>query len=88
MHSCKKKTVTMRMKGGNTDELYAGVGRRLMTESLIRQHPDVVRPTHRFGHIHHMVDYRPFKKNKLILRDDLVIPKQPNNYGMELKPAV
>jgi hypothetical protein len=43
------KVATMVMKGGNTDELYAGDGRRKMAESLYAQHPDVVKVTGRWN---------------------------------------
>lgn len=80
-----EKSVTMTMKGGNTDELYQGDGRLKMAQSLQRQHPDVVKITWKWGRWQHQVDYRPFKKNRLILRPGVVIPDEPNNYGMVLK---
>jgi hypothetical protein len=51
------KVCTMRMKGGNTDELYKEDGRRKMAESLVEQHPDIVRLTWKFGRWHHQVNY-------------------------------
>jgi hypothetical protein len=57
------KAVTMTMKGGNTDELYRGDGRRKMAESLMEQHPDVAKVAWKFRRWQHSVDYRPFKKN-------------------------
>lgn len=80
-----EKSVTMTMKGGNTDELYAGDGRLLMAQSLQQQHPDVVKITRKWGRWQHQVDYRPFKSNRPILRPGVVIPDGPNNYGMVLK---
>lgn len=79
-----KKTATMRMKGGNTDELYEGDGRYQMALSLKKQHPDIVKITRKWGRWQHHVDYRPFKKNKLIKRDDVSISQDVNNYGMKL----
>lgn len=61
-----KKVATMRMKGGNTDELYKGDGRLMMAESLQEQHPDVVKTTWRWGRHQHLVNYKPFRKNALI----------------------
>ena len=78
------KKVTMTMKGGNTDELYQGDGRLKMAQSLRRQHPDIVRIVRKWGRWQHQVDYRRFKHNKLILKDDTIIPKGINNYGMKL----
>lgn len=78
------KVATMKMKGGNTDELYQGDGRLEMARSLQQQHPDVTRIIRRWGRWQHLVDYRPFKKNKLIRKPGLRIPKGVNNYGMKL----
>lgn len=79
------KETTMRAKGGNTDELYQGDGRRIMAESLAEQHPDVATVTWKFGRWHHQVDYRRFKTNKLIKKINVEIPKGVNNYGMKIK---
>jgi hypothetical protein len=73
------------MKGGNTDTIYnTGDQRRAFAESLREQHPDVVQVVWKFGRWHHQVDYRPFKKNKLIRRPDVVPVPGVNNYGMKL----
>ncbi len=83
-----QKSVTMTMKGGNTDELYKQDkdfdGRLEMAKSLQRQHPDVTQIKWKWGRWQHQVDYRRFKNNKLIKRDDIEIPKGINNYGMKL----
>lgn len=79
------KVTTMRMRGGNTDEIYADTNqRREFAESLADQHPDVAKVTFKFGRWHHQVDYRPFKRNRLKHRADVYIPSEPNNYGMKL----
>lgn len=67
-----------------TDELYQGDGRLQMARSLQQQHPDVVRVIRRFHRWQHYVDYRPFKHNKLIRRDDVIIDSSPNDYGLHL----
>jgi hypothetical protein len=83
-----EKMATMTMKGGNTDELYRKdhkIDRRLlMAQSLQKQHPDVTKITWKWGRWQHSVNYKPFKKNKLILRRDIEIPQGINNYGMIL----
>jgi len=56
-----------------------------MAQSLQEQHPDVVKVTRKWNRWQHQVDYRPFKKNKLILKPGVVIPMSEDNYGMELK---
>ena len=78
------KATTMIMKGGNTDELYTGNGRLKMAQSLQEQHPDIVKVTRKWGRWQHQVNYRPFKKNKLIEKPGVVIPRGVNNYGMKL----
>ena len=78
----------MKTKGGNTEDLYKldnADGRLLMAQSLQRQHPDVVKITRKWGRWQHQVDYRPFKGNKLVLKEGIQIPEGVNNYGMVLK---
>ena len=74
------------MKGGNTEELYGETdNRREFAESLQKQHPDVAKVVWRYERWHHEVDYSPFRKNKLIRKENINIPKGINNYGMVLK---
>lgn len=80
------KETTMRAKGGNTDELYKKTdNRKEFAESLKEQHPDVVDVVWKFNRWHHHVDYKPFKKNKLIKNKDAIIHNNINNYGMIVK---
>jgi hypothetical protein len=83
-----RKQQTMTAKGGNTEELYRlngqADGRLLMAQSLQKQHPDVVTITRKWGRWQHQVDYRPFKKNRLIRKPGVEIPQGVNNYGMKL----
>jgi hypothetical protein len=81
----QEKKETMAMRGGNTDELYAGDGRLRMAESLVAQHPDVARVTKKWGRWQHTVNYRPFKRNRLRLRSGVVVPDGIDNYGMVLQ---
>lgn len=76
------KVTTMRMKGGNTDSLYADDGRKKMAESLRDQHPDIVKVVWKFGRWHHAVDYKPFKANKL--KRNVDVKDGVNNYNMIL----
>lgn len=80
------KIATMRLTGGNTDQLYQADGRRLMAESLQRQHPDVVKVVWKWHRWQHQVDYRPFKQNRLRLRPGVVVPDEANEYGMQFTP--
>ena len=79
----QQKTQTMKMEGGNSD-MYAGTNDRLeFAESLVAQHPDVARLTRKFGRWHHHVNYRPFKNNRLLQKNEL--PKGTNEFGMTLQ---
>ena len=78
------KAKTMTMKGGNTEDLYAGDGRLKMAQSLQEQHPDVATIHYRYGKWQHLVNYRPFKKNKLIRKPGIIIPEGINEFGMKL----
>lgn len=80
-----QKKGTMIMKGGNTDELYKDDGRRKMAQSLVDQHPDLVKIVWKWGRWQHQVDYRQFKKNKLIRKVGVDIPIGINNYGTVLR---
>jgi hypothetical protein len=65
------KETTMTMTGGNSDKLYKKDGRLQMAQSLWRQYQN-------------HVNYRPFKKNKLIKKSELIFKDRVNNYGMKL----
>lgn len=76
------KETTMTMGGGNTDELYADDGRLQMAQSLVDQHPDIVRVSWKWGRHQHHVDYSGFKKTKLIRKSNVEIPEGVNEFGM------
>lgn len=92
------KAATMTMKGGNTEEVYniektgdrndrSGSdfdNRSEFVDSLIAQHPDIVKKTFKWGRWHHDVNYSVFTQ-KPILKKGLNIPKGGNEYGMALK---
>ena len=78
-----RKQPTMKMKGGNTDELYQGDGRLKMAESLVAQHPDCVTIVQKWGRDQHQVDYRRFKRNKLVPNPDA--PPATDDYGLSLR---
>jgi hypothetical protein len=76
---------TQEFAGGNTAEFYAAEGTRPKSEMLARVHPDVARVTEKFGRVHHHVDYRPFKRNRLQLKPGIDLDAmEPNEYGMVL----
>lgn len=79
------KTATMRLSGGNTDELYKiEDGRLKMAQALVELHPDVASVTKKWNRWQHHVDYRRFKDNKLIKKPGLIIPPGVNDYGMKI----
>lgn len=82
-----KKEPTMKIKGGMTPH-YQGDGRLKMAQSLQRQHPKLVKIVWKWGRWQHQVDYRPFRKNKLVKREGVEIPQGVNNYGMKLVKKV
>lgn len=91
------KIETQRIKGGNTAEFYhaegdvkpgqkyADGGTTAKSEMLVKVHPDVSRLAWRFGRVHHHVDYRPFRTNKLVKRKGVEVTAGVNDYGMKLK---
>jgi hypothetical protein len=79
------KVTTQRMSGGNTKEFYDTEGTKAKSQMLEDMHPDVAKVVWKFNRWHHQVDYRPFRKNKLIKRQGVVIPQGINNYGMSLQ---
>ena len=83
------KGTTMQLKGGMT-EYYKSIecqGRYKFAEELQKAHPDVVSITKKFNRWHHQVNYKPFKNNKLIKKEGIIIKKGVNNYGMILKES-
>lgn len=81
----QEKTTTQVLKGWNTDAFYSKEGTMPKSEMLVRMHPDVAKIKWRFWRWHHIVDYTPYKANKLIRKEWIVIPEGVNNYWMELK---
>jgi hypothetical protein len=77
-----EKVATMRMRGGNTDELYKGDGRLRMAQSLQQQHPDCVKVVWKWGRWQHSIDYSRWRHNVPRLKPGIEVPTEPNEYGM------
>lgn len=93
----QEKMGTQILKGGNTEEFYhaegeiregekyADTGTLAKSQMLANVYPEFCKVVHKYSRIHHEVNYRPFKRQKLIRRSDVEIPDTPNEYGMKLK---
>jgi hypothetical protein len=77
------KTTTQHLTGGNTEAFYADEGTLAKSRMQVALHPDVSKLVWRFGRVHHYVDYRPFARNRLILKPGIVVHDTPNEYGMK-----
>jgi hypothetical protein len=82
----QEKATTQTMAGGNTEEFYSKEGTLPKSKMLEHLHPDVAKVVWKFNRWHHKVNYQPFKRNKLKLKDGLAIPSGVDNYGMKLVP--
>ena len=80
------KIGTLKMKGGNTEEVYADSNnRRDFAESLREQHPDLVKVVWRYERWHHEVNYSVFKqKLERVKNYDQIVSKGVDNYNMKL----
>lgn len=78
------KVTTQRMRGGNSKEFYDEEGTLPKSKMLEDLHPDVAKVVWKFNRWNHHVDYRPFKDNKLIFKEDYVEVLGVNNYGIRL----
>lgn len=95
------KCATQTVKGGNTEEFYwkegdldkenwrdgrlNATGTINKSQMLVDMHPDVSRVVWKYGRWHHYVDYGPFKKNQLRLKENVNLKDFPkvDNYGMK-----
>ena len=79
------KAPTQTVPGGLNTDMYQVEGTLPKSAMLVRMHPDVARLSWRFGRAHHTVDYKPFRRNRLSLRDGASIPPGVDEYGMEFE---
>ena len=77
------KVATQVLGGGNTAEFYAKEGTLPKSAMQVAMHPDVSKIVHRFGRVHHLVDYRPFRSLKLVRKGDPQ-PDRVNEFGKRL----
>lgn len=81
----QRKATTMTMKGGCTDTLYVDGQADKKSTMLLHMHPDVTRLVWKKNHWHHVVNWTPFRQNKLIRVDGLQTKSGVDNYGMQLQ---
>ena len=79
------KRATQSMGGGNTEEFYKGEGTLNKSQMLVDMHPDVTKLVKRWNRWHHVVNYKPFKKNEPLLKDGYELIDEINDFGMILK---
>lgn len=63
---------------------YNSSGTLAKSKMLADIYPDVCKVVWKYDRWHHYVDYRPFKKNKLRLKSEVVLSDTSNNFGMKL----
>jgi hypothetical protein len=71
----QEKVQTQKYAGGNTEAFYVGEGTAPKSAMLVTMHPDVAKPTVRFGRAHHLVDYSRWRGQPLI-RDETWTPTE------------
>ena len=78
------KRATQSMRGGNSKEFYDKEGTYNKSKMLVDMHPDCAKIIKRWNRVHHLVNYKPFKKNLLIRKDNFNYKKKTNNYNLKL----
>jgi hypothetical protein len=79
----QQKAQTLTVKGGNENIYKETNNRKEFAESLVEQHPDIVKVTWKFNRWHHSVNYNGFKQ-RLIKKENVFVENKINNYGMKL----
>lgn len=94
-HGLCGKLRTGTVKGGNTEEIYnnyQGDASYNKSKMLFEMHPDCVELIERYGRAHHHLNLdkiinkygQPARQNAPILKKDVKIHNEVNNYGMKL----
>jgi hypothetical protein len=78
------KAPTQTVKGGCDKDFYKKEGTMPKSQMLKRMHPDVTTLVWKFNRYHHKVDYKPFRKMKLVPRPGVKINEGVNEYGLRL----
>jgi len=67
-----------------TKDKYNIEGTRAKSQMLVDLFPQDAKLVFKYGRWHHHVNYEPYRKNRLIYRDDYVMPKGNNEHGLKL----
>ena len=78
------KIVTQAMAGGNTEAFYSKEGTLPKSQMLVDLHPDVASLKWMNSRWHHIVDYRPFRGNRLKYKQHVYF-NPDSEYNMTLK---
>ena len=79
------KLRTQVIGGGNTAEFYSTEGTSAKSRMLKDVYPEYTELVWKFSREHHHVNYLPFKDQRLIRKPGVVIPDEPNEYGLTMK---
>lgn len=84
----QEKVMTQRVKGGNTDALYAEDGTLPKSQMLADLHPDVASVVWKFNRWHHEVDYSRFRTNVPKRRVGITVKDGVDDFGMVYEERV
>lgn len=77
------KRATQTVKGGNSKEFYDNEGTYNKSKMLEDMHPDVTKVIRQYNRWHHYVNYKPYKKNILKFKKNIIIKRGNNNFGLK-----
>ena len=78
------KRATQTLRGGNSEVFYDKEGTLKKSQMLVDMHPDCAKLIYQYNRDHHHVNYKRFARNILKFKDDYIIKKGVNEYGMKL----
>lgn len=78
------KATTQKIKGGNTEEFYAGEGTLPKSQMLEDLHPDVAKVVWKFSRWHHEVNYSGYTQELKLNPSVVVGSNKINDYGMRV----
>jgi hypothetical protein len=81
----QNKVATQEVEGGNTENFYRDEGTYPKSKMLKQMHPSITTLRKRWGRWHHEVNYRPFRGNELVKKDDPDV--EVGDYDLDLVPA-